>query len=595
MESSISIRILCNILLLYYIYDINQAALVSPTISNSSGEYYILSNDGNSNKQITCSHSSLCYIECLDTNSCESSTVNAAQTTNLILKCNGRYSCQTSSISNGPQIEANIFCTAYNGYACKQSTFFLNTTNIVNLNCDNDVLSPVGCSTGLNLGDYEHGGCYGVTLWAQNSEKVNVECSDYDCQRAIFHVESVRNKTMLTSSGEYGLYAAYIYGANAHELDINCNNCGACLYLEIFPPYQSEYVFSLYCVAEYHSCSAIDITIPKSYEFTDNYMELISPRTNRHTLGIRWYCEDLSGCNSCFTSTLYNSINQRFECNDADCCPWTDPNNMIKNTTNPAIIPQTILPTITNETGEYYILSSSTTATPIYCKNVEGCYIECNEQSSCDNAYIYAAESNYLTLICSQRNSCNKIYITAGSMIETNIYCTSFLGYACSEATFIMNETPIVNLLCDNDVSLPVYNDPYSPAINHDLEYGGCYSVALWAQNSEKVNVECSDYDCQRAIFHVESVRNKTMLTSSGEYGLYAAYIYGANAHELIVNCNRTGACLYLEIFPPYQSQWIFSLNCAAEYQSCSAIDITIPKSYTFTTNYMELICPDTK
>eukprot|EP01084_Bolivina_argentea_P005326 10065_1 len=374
-----------------------------------------------------------------------------------------------------------------------------------------------------------------------------------------------------------------MYAANANNLDINCNQYGGCQDMVIYPSYTSEYSFSLYCVAEEYSCYRVNIKIPNSQQFTENYMELICPQTNRDThCNILWYCLDLSTSSSS-TATTFDTTNYRYICNDNDCCPWSDPDNMIQNSTNPFVIPYKISPTTTNSTGEYYILSTTTTYKPIYCNIASGCYIECIAESSCASAYIYAGKTNNLTLICSGKSSCTDIYITEGPMFEANIDCTANLGYACTNGVFFMSETKNINVKCDHDT-----------CSGDCSNYGGCYSIQLWAQHADYVDVDCKYIDCQLSRFHLDSITNKATLTATGTSSLWSTTVYAANANELEINCDNYNGCSMMNIYPPYQSEYAFSLYCVAETYSCEDVDIYLPDSNAFTTNYMELICPRT-
>eukprot|EP01084_Bolivina_argentea_P005325 10064_1 len=200
-----------------------------------------------------------------------------------------------------------------------------------------------------------------------------IECiAESSCASAYIYAGKTNNLTLICS-GKSSCTDIYITEGPMFEANIDC----------IYPPYQSEYAFSLYCVAEKYSCQDVDIYLPDSNTFTTNYMELICPRTNREGVDktdcdIRWYCLDLSASYS--TYTVFDTTNYQYICNDNDCCPWTDSDNMIQNTTDPAIIPQTyaITATTVNSTGEYYILSTTTISRkPIYCNIASGCYIEC--------------------------------------------------------------------------------------------------------------------------------------------------------------------------------------------------------------------------
>eukprot|EP01084_Bolivina_argentea_P110228 196883_1 len=150
--------LLCIVSLLFYV---NKSVSVLPTVSNTTGEYYLLLYDSNYNKEITCSHPKLCMIICTNANSCETSIINATATNNLTLQCNGKESCKSATISAGPQIQADIYCTANLGSACSSAVFIMNDTPTVNLKCDNDGSTTSCWCTNCCA----HAGCEFITLW----------------------------------------------------------------------------------------------------------------------------------------------------------------------------------------------------------------------------------------------------------------------------------------------------------------------------------------------------------------------------------------------------------------------------------------------
>eukprot|EP01084_Bolivina_argentea_P129616 228906_1 len=106
------------------------------------------------------------------------------------------------------------------------------------------------------------------------------------------------------------------------------------------------------------------------------------------------------------------------------------------------------------------------------------------------------------------------------------------------------------------------------------------------------VDVECHWRDCYLSTFHLDSVTNKATLTASNTDGLRQTIIYAANANGMDINCDSYGGCRNMDIIEPnYQKPYALSLRCSDNEYACDSVDITVPDKYTFTENYMELIC----
>eukprot|EP01084_Bolivina_argentea_P283085 484733_1 len=321
------------------------ASIITPNISNATGEYYYLTNDADYSKNITCGNPSGCYIICGENDACKTSSINAIASNILDLVCSGSSSCDSMNLISGPINTANIQCISPSGLACKSATFTMSSTNNINVECDTD--------TTLNT----LGNCYYINIHAENAHQVNINCAGrYDCRFGDFHLGSVSSTVTINGNGYGSLNSANVYAANSNKLVINCNNGYSCYLTNIEPPYSQAYAFILFCTSVPYSCSTVDISVPSSLAITNNYMELICGRSPyfNDNCEVGWICPDLSTGISTFTTYIYGSYSS-YQCNDNDCCPWTDPNSMLQLTTKPETLPNSIQPTISNSTGEWYI------------------------------------------------------------------------------------------------------------------------------------------------------------------------------------------------------------------------------------------------
>eukprot|EP01083_Nonionella_stella_P177702 625377_1 len=94
----------------------------SPTVTNSSGAYYIASKTNLQSKAITCS-SSNCHIVC--DKSCQNTAISASKASSLTLECTTTSACFQAQITNGPSDSIAISCLAPK--ACQEATFNFHT------------------------------------------------------------------------------------------------------------------------------------------------------------------------------------------------------------------------------------------------------------------------------------------------------------------------------------------------------------------------------------------------------------------------------------------------------------------------------------
>eukprot|EP01083_Nonionella_stella_P007491 21646_1 len=122
------------IVLLSFITDITLASWfgssVKPSISNSSGDYYISSKTTLASKTITCSTSN-CHILCDTT--CQNISISASQSSSLTIDCVNTASCKNAQLKSGPTDRIAINCLAEN--ACANAIFQFNSTSNADITC----------------------------------------------------------------------------------------------------------------------------------------------------------------------------------------------------------------------------------------------------------------------------------------------------------------------------------------------------------------------------------------------------------------------------------------------------------------------------
>eukprot|EP01084_Bolivina_argentea_P129617 228907_1 len=224
--------------------------------------------------------------------------------------------------------------------------FTLTTTTTVDLFCSDD-------------GQTNTGSCAKIDLFATNAADVSMYCggphdSVYEaehCGDSNIYVEQVTNLVTITADGQKAFYSSAIKANNANRLIINCLGAtsGACDHLDVYPPFDSQYVFTLKCLGgnlwDVHgfepSCGGtfgVRILL-ENPSFSSNFMDLTcnsSDNLASRQCGVSIYCP----YQTIWTHIVsYNGI---YQCSNGlksgtNCCPWTDYSLMQK--------PQTPSPT----------------------------------------------------------------------------------------------------------------------------------------------------------------------------------------------------------------------------------------------------------
>ena len=231
----------------------------------------------------------------------------------------------------------------------------------------------------------------------------------------------------------------------------------------------------------------------------------------------------------------------------------------------------------TSENHDYTVTNKLTSVT---CGSVDDCYVDCFGSSSCVNGAIQANSAKNLILTCRGPSACKTLAIVTGPTVTANISCIWAGTYVCQDASFTVQTTNHVNLVCDSQEAAGTYS-------------GACYQATLTANLATNVNIEClSEYDCRDADFQVSSVSGEVVITGDGLSSLYSSTINSVSANSLKLNCNAGSACGYIGLTPNYKSLYSTSIYCIPLSSSCSNFGITIAKSTDIVTNFMELNCP---
>eukprot|EP01084_Bolivina_argentea_P229402 387197_1 len=168
---------------------------VKPTISNSTGQYFITNDTLKYDSEtIACSHSSLCHFECNVVFGCHNLVLNISSASNVVINCNDWGRC-TGNFNLS--VIDNLFINC-NGEGCDINVY---TMNVVN---DNTIIkttayisltnpSPWG-STGRNYFNLKNidvvnmqcdgdGACSDTTLYCPSHREnaCNVRCTNGAC------------------------------------------------------------------------------------------------------------------------------------------------------------------------------------------------------------------------------------------------------------------------------------------------------------------------------------------------------------------------------------------------------------------------------
>ena len=299
-----------NLIIICLLFNaINGQSVISPTVSNSSGDYFIADETNNfQQKTLSCTSDTLCYIECDPDSSC-------AQT---VIRCNNAASCNIicgSGSSNPPDYDDALM-------TCADLTIYTSPV-ATNLSCPRFYSCPGILSIYTDYTNYP-------------SSTIELRCDAFDA------CDSIIVKDALTSSTNYN-------ALNSDRIKVYCGRfSGGCDYAESLSSYPLMTASVTNASGEYYSDtgSLIDITCQGNklcyidcsnggcYKANidcgnaaictincgdDNgcdYMQITASGINE----FNYLCPETSNCGwSDFSLTSISSIN--ITCTDTNSCP----------------------------------------------------------------------------------------------------------------------------------------------------------------------------------------------------------------------------------------------------------------------------------
>eukprot|EP01083_Nonionella_stella_P037210 101443_1 len=181
---------------------------VPPTVTNSSGEYYIASFQNDfSDGSITCTHDT-CYVTCNDYLACDHTSIDASRSTELTIDCNYRNGCQNTKLTYGPSDILLITCEGED--ACKYAEFNANYTHSTHIQC-----SSAGWSDSA---------CFGSTFKASHADSVVVSCYDHNGCSSMNLYANYAKTVSIEAFGDNALYLSTIHASHAGQLALQCKS-----------------------------------------------------------------------------------------------------------------------------------------------------------------------------------------------------------------------------------------------------------------------------------------------------------------------------------------------------------------------------------
>ncbi len=213
-----------------------------------------------------------------------------------------------------------------------------------------------------------------------------------------------------------------------------------------------------------------------------------------------------------------------------------------------------------NATADYYYLSNDgINDKEVLCSNVEECFVECLEASSCLNAIINATACNSFTFIRCAYNGCAGT-VVYGPKLEANINNGWYAG-----VEFHFNTTNIIN-----------YN-------------GAGYPISLHAANAQQVYITCNS--CDDSSFYLQNVSQIIEIDVQQTGSIRGSFIDASNANKLEIICmGGAESCNAVSVWPPHKHEYGFTIYCSSIRKACQSITVHVA-SNEYVNNYMQLIC----
>eukprot|EP01084_Bolivina_argentea_P129172 228166_1 len=606
----------------FLVINIVSSAVVNPTYSNSTHQYYITTNYTNfQSNNITC-QTEYCYISCQHQNGCLNVQINASSSDILIVECLFNSSCEALQITQGPHIFFDIYCEE--AKSCHNITLYLSSTADIYIHCHysypvyDDADSP----------------CHNLLLYANQSTVIHIDCiGDRSCSESNFYLNNAQY-AMLNIDGINALVGGNIYADYmTNMLIVACVHSLACQYLNVYANYIENNI-SLLCDKSSSCLDAIiyvtdadensSITINCNDVWACARAEIYCPTagtcdincaTATACLDTLFYADDqyegLSvSCEpaqsySCYLTDctpilFYDQVNGYFKCQSNHCCPIY-------------ISDVTCLPDVPCQLNcdqmvckELYIDGSKASSLSIQCPSnacresrivcPTGNYTSCNISVSGDFA-LYAAVietgsnntmDNFLldcktrgcsntdiisswgngginsfVWNCSFSGSCYKSTMTAKINVNANIYCLESTSCMFTVHNLISTASNAnINIYCDN------------PSISSQDYYGACYKSYwnIYGNGNDNITIDCNQYDCHSTI-NINNVY-AVDINCDSPYSCQNLVMDTRSSKHLELNCNNIYACESSKIHCPMVEKQTCHINCSQHANSCASMQI---------------------
>eukprot|EP01084_Bolivina_argentea_P045492 83750_1 len=306
--------------------------IISPTLTNSSGQYWIATNNYQfENAYIYCESTSTCHIHCNAPYSCLYSTIICeSKSSNCIIQCNENESCHYANITSSSSLKTNLLCSTNN--SCLSSTVTI-SSSIITVKCmhqqscsssyfqlisNNNYIEniTIQCSNNAISTSSYYSACSNATFNIHSVNSINIKCSYYDCYATTFNASNVLYDMNIECFSNSACNKAIIDAKFTNKLSLKCDTESSCKSAMIYCPYKINSC-NIHCKNNYNStCELLDI-----YAVNNDSLDLICD-TNNNGINTCYQLEIFCGIRNQLSSYMVlNDDTGNYQCSEVNCCP----------------------------------------------------------------------------------------------------------------------------------------------------------------------------------------------------------------------------------------------------------------------------------
>eukprot|EP01083_Nonionella_stella_P014010 39391_1 len=602
---------------------------ISPTITNSSGAFYISSETEFPyfrNASITC-NDSYCHIVCDEYHSCYGLKVDATSpSTRLVVQCFGKcsmlwinattahsvhLSCggllgRGSNVCAGLYLDAsnvqndvNVLCNGRK--ACANLHLdAVNVQNDVNIVCNGDDVCESTTFNGSNVGNsltltcYDNNACEWMDVYCPEDVPCNINClgsthsSWASCGRADFHVETVSTaKLNLNCSNaaeggcagasivceDTGASTSFTFNASEWKCNINRYQSGCCATRGDISCSSGSHC-QIDCDAQPCDRHVINATQARSLTLdcgTDGcqFAHVYCPSGDSTSCNIQ--CTESYSCEDIYIETDANEINElTVDCMGSHSCQYMKLKSKPQDTTQ--IVNKSTITCKGDSACENMLLFFNSSV-------IADLTIICNGSSACqDSDFITNVTlnvGNSLTMICDGRLACYDVNVYCPKDGQCNIHCSetpsaiSGYGASCHYAQFHVDTqwTETLNLDCSN---APITGCYSARIICHDTQD----STQLTFSDSSQ-DWGCSNDHCCVIKGHISCPNGSHCQIDCDAQPCHTYVLDATQATSLTLDCGTNG-CQFSRIYCPRTG--VCTIQCP-EPNSCQYMKLKLNSS----------------